>query len=180
MPWLFAAILQAQTTASTTAPLQPDAALVTDYWVHLVISGVVLMIFVSYALFAFEKFQEAMSEPVKGGLWLESHWGGLGGGLGGWRVSNALVYLVVFAFFGGLAIAAVSMAPTYPRATPEEPKKEEPPTTSSTDSTKESENESSSDTSNGAKANDGNKVTGKDSDSADKKVEGVKVENEGK
>src|SRR5262249_51039509 len=28
-------------------------------------------------------------------LFIESHWGGLGGGLGGWRVSRSLTYLLV-------------------------------------------------------------------------------------
>lgn len=32
----------------------------------------------------------------------ESHWGGLGGGLGGWRISPALAYLVATLLFGAL------------------------------------------------------------------------------
>jgi hypothetical protein len=162
VPWLFAVVVQAQTTPSAAAPLPPEQGLVTDYWVRLTISVVLLLIFVSYSLYALEKFQEAMSDPNKGGLWMESHWGGLGGGLGGWRVSNAFVYLVVFAFFGGLAIAAISMAPPYPGTTPKEPKEEAPAATSSTDSTKEPEHESSVDTSRGAETNNDDEATEKD------------------
>lgn len=38
---------------------------------------------------------------------IESHWGGLGGGLGGWRVSKPLVFLLaVLAIIGMAALAA--------------------------------------------------------------------------
>ena len=144
-------------------PTQPDAGLVTDYWVRLAIAVVLLLIFLSYSLFALEKFQEAMSDTNKGGLWLESHWGGLGGGLGGWRVSNALVYLILVAFLGGLAIAAMSMTPTYPRVAAEA-QKEESPAAVSTDSTKAPTEESSTETSKSGKTNEGDKTSEKGAD----------------
>lgn len=33
---------------------------------------------------------------------VESHWGGFGGGLGGWRISSSLAYLLAALFLGGL------------------------------------------------------------------------------
>src|ERR1700752_3276928 len=92
--WLFVVAAEAQTTVSKAETLQPEAGLVTDYWVRLGMVVVLLLVFAGLSGIALKKFLEAMSAPTKGGLWLESHWGGLGGGLGGWRVSDALVYLV--------------------------------------------------------------------------------------
>lgn len=37
-------------------------------------------------------------------LQVESHWGGIGGGLGGWRLSSALTYLLVAILFGGIFV----------------------------------------------------------------------------
>jgi len=36
---------------------------------------------------------------------IESHWGGLGGGLGGWTISNPLACLVLAIAFGALCVA---------------------------------------------------------------------------
>jgi hypothetical protein len=44
---------------------------------------------------------------------IETHWGGYGGGLGGWRVSPALVLLIAALAFGGmLCMALVGVAGT--------------------------------------------------------------------
>jgi uncharacterized membrane protein len=51
-------------------------------------------------------------------LGVESHWGGLGGGVGGWRVSRAAVYLICTATFAALAAVAMS---TYRRSEPVKP-----------------------------------------------------------
>ena len=40
----------------------------------------------------------------------ESHWGGLGGGLGGWRVSTSLVYLMAAIAFAGLLALTAGLA----------------------------------------------------------------------
>jgi hypothetical protein len=45
-------------------------------------------------------------------LGIESHWGGLGGGVGGFRISRPVVYLFCAITFGALAAAAVSRYPT--------------------------------------------------------------------
>lgn len=47
-------------------------------------------------------------DPDRPGL--ESHWGGLGGGLGGWRVSTSLVYLMAAVAFGGLLALTAGLA----------------------------------------------------------------------
>lgn len=41
-------------------------------------------------------------------LSVESHWGGLGGGVGGWRISRAAVYLICTVTFGALTAMSVS------------------------------------------------------------------------
>lgn len=42
---------------------------------------------------------------------VETHWGGLGGGLGGWRVAPAFVYLVGALAFGSLLVAVALQQP---------------------------------------------------------------------
>jgi hypothetical protein len=37
-------------------------------------------------------------------LMVETHWGGLGGGLGGWRISRPAIYFVCMLVFGGLFV----------------------------------------------------------------------------
>jgi hypothetical protein len=44
-------------------------------------------------------------------LGIESHWGGLGGGIGGWRISRPVSYLLCAMTFGALAAVAVSRYP---------------------------------------------------------------------
>jgi len=45
----------------------------------------------------------AVTEIFRGEpLAMESHWGGFGGGLGGWRISSSLAYLLGALFLGGL------------------------------------------------------------------------------
>jgi hypothetical protein len=52
-------------------------------------------------------------------LQVESHWGGIGGGLGGWRVSSSLTYLAMAAVFGILfAVFVLKLEPTPPKVTP--------------------------------------------------------------
>jgi hypothetical protein len=42
----------------------------------------------------------------KPGIWIESNWGGLGGGLSGWRVSNAATYLLLICLLLGCLVVA--------------------------------------------------------------------------
>lgn len=52
-------------------------------------------------------FLHLFVDSVRDGQWpaFESHWGGLGGGLGGWRVSPSLLYLL-----GALGFASAVVA----------------------------------------------------------------------
>ena len=46
------------------------------------------------------------------GVWIEANWGGLGGGLSGCRVSNAITYFLLMSFLlGCLTLAVFSLAP---------------------------------------------------------------------
>jgi len=56
-------------------------------------------------LFAFEFLSQVKRGHTVG---VESHWGGLGGGLGGWRISAALSFLVASLVFA-LAFSAVAV-----------------------------------------------------------------------
>jgi hypothetical protein len=51
----------------------------------------------------------------RGGIWLETNWGGLGGGLSGWRISDALVYLLLIALLLGCLMLAVVTLPPHPK-----------------------------------------------------------------
>ena len=49
---------------------------------------------------------------LRPGVWIEANWGGLGGGLSGWRVSNAITYFLLMSFLlGCLSLAFFSLAP---------------------------------------------------------------------
>jgi hypothetical protein len=67
------------------------------------------LLFASIALM----FLTRLTRSLEGGesLAVESHWGGLGGGVGGWRVSPPLGYLFCVMTFGALAAVAVSQYP---------------------------------------------------------------------
>jgi hypothetical protein len=60
---------------------------------------------------------------------VESHWGGFGGGLGGWRVSPSLTYLVCALAFGTMVSVLVA------RASPAPPPSKADPRTDSTATT---------------------------------------------
>lgn len=63
-----------------------------------------LLLGASLALFLF--FLTAMAQGSSVGI--ESSWGGFGGGLGGWRISSALAFLLGALFFAG-AFATVAI-----------------------------------------------------------------------
>ncbi len=63
-------------------------------------------------------------------LGIESHWGGLGGGVGGWRISRPIVYLLPAIVFA--ALTAVAMSSYLPSEKKEEKK---PPATDTTKTT---------------------------------------------
>lgn len=62
-------------------------------------------------------------------LGIESHWGGLGGGVGGWRISRPIVYLLSVITFAALTAVAMS---SY---LPSEKEEKNPPATDTTKTT---------------------------------------------
>lgn len=79
-------------------------------WGGLGLSVAVLLGFFGFltAFFAGRFARAVDSDPDRPGF--ESHWGGLGGGLGGWRVSTSLVYLMAAIAFGGLLAVTAGLA----------------------------------------------------------------------
>ena len=82
-------------------------------WVVLV----PLTIFLAWLTFrVFARFITEMDPSERNprpGVWLEANWGGLGGGLSGWRVSNAFIYLLLLSLLlGCLSLAVFSLQPT--------------------------------------------------------------------
>lgn len=78
---------------------------------------VTLAIFLAWLIFkVFARFTAEMDASEKNsrpGVWLEANWGGLGGGLSGWRVSNAVIYLLLMSLLlGCLSLAVFSLHPT--------------------------------------------------------------------
>jgi hypothetical protein len=83
----------ASTATATAAPSGRWATLRT------VVGLLVLAVFGSVTVLAVVRFMVTMRyEAVE----IQSHWGGFGGGIGGWRLSNPLAYLIVAVAFGGL------------------------------------------------------------------------------
>jgi hypothetical protein len=74
-------------------------------------------IFLAWLIYeVFERFIDEMKASEtnpRPGVWLEANWGGLGGGLSGWRVSNALIYLFLLSLLlGCLSLAVFSVYST--------------------------------------------------------------------
>lgn len=61
--------------------------------------------FAGLAIWFFTRFADSIQ--VDGAPHIESHWGGLGGGVGGWRVSTSLVYLGGAIVFGIILLLVV-------------------------------------------------------------------------
>jgi len=82
---------EAKTAESKAATSAPTAGEVIAFLGLFVLGGGALL------------FVHAFTVQIKAGnpVGIESHWGGLGGGLGGWRVSNALSCLIGCLVFAG-------------------------------------------------------------------------------
>ena len=68
-----------------------------------IVSTILLLTTLFFARIFYGKMQK--DEEVLG---FESHWGGFGGGLGGWRLSASLVYLLASLAFAVLTVFSVS------------------------------------------------------------------------
>jgi len=97
--WLAIYLLFRCSVSGTIPLMHPTpmvAGLLTWHDALLGVLSIVTLIFV--ALFIYELWQGRA--PM-----IESHWGGIGGGGGGWRMSNSLAYLL--AMFGIAALLVV-------------------------------------------------------------------------
>jgi hypothetical protein len=70
--------------------------------------------FAGLAVWFFTRFADSIQ--VDGAPHIESHWGGLGGGVGGWRISSSLVYLAGAIAFGIILLLVIE--PPKPPAVP--------------------------------------------------------------
>jgi hypothetical protein len=82
-------------------------------WISILTLSVFLgwLIFQVFRLFLAEMV--ASEKNTRPGAWIEANWGGLGGGLSGWRASNAIIYLLLMSLLlGCLSLAVVSLTST--------------------------------------------------------------------
>jgi hypothetical protein len=79
------------------------------------LSGILLAIFAATGAIAIQRAVRGMQrDPIR----IEAHWGGLGGGLGGWRLSEPLVLLLVgVVCVGAAGLIVAQSAPQPPRQT---------------------------------------------------------------
>jgi hypothetical protein len=79
--------------ASAVTQLPPIVISGVNFWTSVALGALGLGGAVSFILF--------IRRVERGGTpQIETHWGGLGGGIGGWRMSSSLTYLAASAIFG--------------------------------------------------------------------------------
>src|SRR5437899_610150 len=108
--WLLLGLTILGLAVGAVAAKKTDSTALFDYWLHWLLGLGLVWLFGWMSWQVLPRFLNALDEPdpAKAGFWIESHWGGLGGGLGGWRVSNAIVYLVLLSILGGLVLATAT------------------------------------------------------------------------
>jgi hypothetical protein len=80
--------------------------------IAILVLGIFLAGLIIRVLVLFRREMAGSEKNPRPGVWIEANWGGLGGGLSGWRVSNAMVYLLLISLLlGCLCLAIVSLAP---------------------------------------------------------------------
>jgi len=102
-------------------PAALDLAVVVGLWFAVrenelyLTAAVILGLFAVLTIeFAFRFLRTVNSDPPR----LESHWGGLGGTAGGWRVSTSLVYLFAALAFGMMTSITIGGAQVPPARDP--------------------------------------------------------------
>lgn len=88
-------------------------ALVWDIvrWAVCIALGIFLAVLIYRVLKLFLGEMNGSNTNRDPGAWMETNWGGLGGGLSGWRVSNAIIYLFLISFLLGCLILVVVSVP---------------------------------------------------------------------
>src|SRR5215469_16884708 len=81
-------------------------------WIAIVaLWGFLAGVFQRVLVLFLKEMRQSEANP-KPGVWIEANWGGLGGGISGWRVSNAIIYLLVMSLLlGCLSLAVVTLTP---------------------------------------------------------------------
>src|ERR1022692_3785409 len=81
-------------------------------WIVIVALGIFFASLIYQVFARFLKEMDGSEGNPRPGVWIEANWGGLGGGLSGWRASNAIIYLLLISLLlGSLCLAVVSLAP---------------------------------------------------------------------
>ena len=81
-------------------------------WIAILVLGIFLAVLIIRVFVLFLKEMVGSEGNPRPGVWIEANWGGLGGGLSGWRASNAIIYLLLISLLlGSLCLAVVSLAP---------------------------------------------------------------------
>jgi hypothetical protein len=79
-------------------------------WIVLLTVPIFLVWLIYKVFLRFIAEMDASETNPRSGVWLEANWGGLGGGLSGWRVSNAFIYLLLLSLLlGCLSLAVFSL-----------------------------------------------------------------------
>ena len=91
--------------AAFTAALGLQAALSDRTFVMLMYGGVLAILAIAVG-WLIAKVLLSSDAPLR----FESHWGGLGGGLGGWHMSRPLGYLITAAILASLAVITAGKA----------------------------------------------------------------------
>ena len=79
-------------------------------WIRLTLIALLAIGFAAAAGLFLWRFYRSMNDGEE--LRIDYHWGGLGGGLGGWRISKPFGYLfATFALSGLLAVAVINLQP---------------------------------------------------------------------
>jgi hypothetical protein len=122
-----------QTAADTT---RPSPAWTGAEAYYRPVTALILLFFTLALLRLF--ISHARNDPPR----LETHWGGLGGGLGGWRMSASLGYLLAMLAFGAMFTGFTTrwLLPPEKNDTPADsakaPARSSRPTSAARDSTK--------------------------------------------
>ncbi|HKV12884.1 MAG TPA: hypothetical protein VJ725_32375 [Thermoanaerobaculia bacterium] len=80
--------------------------LVTNRATPYLVNGGLAVLALLTVVFTISFFRE-ISQDRPAGIGIETSWGGFGGGLGGWKISPSLVYLLASLVFGSLLCMAV-------------------------------------------------------------------------
>jgi uncharacterized membrane protein len=83
------------------------ALIVWAFWIQAISSTQAAYLVLLCSLFTVNFILFLRSIEVENRLGIESHWGGLGGGLGGWRISSSVTFLIITVAIFALLVVAI-------------------------------------------------------------------------